>query len=124
MGAASRIGLMTEPDHARRAHRQRGKQCLTVVGGIFGCALSQFLKLGREDIVHTERLREFLRNVLAMRAPRAEIDLLENAQVRFDLADLCLNVVKMFAAIDVPIQNGGAGVKTGWAGIVSRQECL
>jgi len=112
--------LMLEADHTRGADREGGEQCLSVICRILGGALAQFLKLGREDIVHAESFGEFFRDIFSMRAARAQIHLLEDAQIGFDLADLFLNVVQVLAALDVPIQNGGVGANAGRVGIVSR----
>ena len=76
--------LMFEPDHARRADRQRGEQRLAVIGRIFGGALAQFLKFGREDIVHAESFGEILGDILSVSAPRAQIDFLKDAQIGLD----------------------------------------
>ena len=91
-----------------------------MIGGIFGGALSQLLKLGREYVIHAECLREFFGDIRSVGAPGVQIHFLENAQIGFELADLFFNVVQILAAIDIPIQNGGAGVKTGGVSIVSR----
>ena len=110
-------GLMFEADHARSAHRQGGEKRLAVIGRVFSGTLAQFPKFGRENVVHAEALGQFLGDVFAVSAPRPQIHLLKDAQIGFQVADLIFDVVEMLSAIDVPIQDGGMGVKAGaeWA---------
>jgi hypothetical protein len=96
-------GLMLEADHARSADRHGSEQRLAVIRRIVGGSLAQLFKFGGEDVVHAESLGQILGDVFPMGAPGVEIHLLQDAQIRFMLADLFFNFVQVLAAVDVPI---------------------
>ena len=87
-------------------------------------ALAQLFELGRKDVVHTERLRQFLGDVDSAAAARVEIHFLEDAQIGVLPANLLFDVIQVLAAINVPIEDRDAGERGGDARIIAGAEGL
>ena len=71
-----------------------------------------------------ERFGQLLSDIDSAAAARAQVYFLKDAQIGIELAHLAFNVVQIFAAIDVPVEDGGAGPGTRVVRIVARNEGL
>src|SRR5450755_2592657 len=104
---------MRRSQDARGTNREAGEDRLAMISGSFRRALAQLPKFGSERVIHAESLAEFPRNILPAGAPRAEVNLLENTEVRPGFANGGSDAIEMSAAIDVPVEDSYAGAERG-----------
>jgi len=95
-------GLLPEPENPLIRQGPTGQRRLPMVRGGLTCTLCQFLKLTPKHIVELQLFCDLPRNIEVICAPRIQVQLLQQQNVRLDATQKFDDPRQLKPAIDVP----------------------